>query len=335
MKRECSLWITVALALTLAFTASAAAQADPQCTCAKERKAGDSDPAALATIDVTAILRDGVPRKPTDPQDLIRDAEEHIAAIKARKCYDAADVDILTSPWVRTKEFVELIRQGRPLPEIKLASRTQRNGVFDCAGASVFKGDAKRAVELVREIGLRDTANGKSWSDAWGIMERSATPLGMKQNGDLLVRVDVVLAINKPFEFIYKQVFNVRDVERYCEYDLGNGGYVVVQDLVQDDSKGARPRGTKRNKKWAPKEYFPIKEQISITIIRDNKDGTFTLGNFMSTHGQELKAISGGADFLTKLLFIDLQEEMKKDSIKNRQKWNDLFQKAVLDPEAG
>jgi hypothetical protein len=178
----------------------------------------------------------------------------------------------------------------------------------------------------MREIGLKDTANGKSWSDMWGIMERTVTVLGRKPNGDIVVRVDVILGINKFFEFVYKQIYNVRDIERYAEHHLGNGGYVIVQDLIRDDSAGAPPRAPER-KKRSPKEYFPIKEQISITIIRDNNDGTFTLGNFMSTHGQKLEAITDGAKFLSN--FVDLQEEMKKDTIKNRKKWNDLFQKEV------
>jgi hypothetical protein len=93
--------------------------------------------------------------------------------------------------------------------------------------------------------------------------------------------------------------------------------------MIRDDSAGAAPRGTVRGKR-PPKPYFPIKEQISITIVRDNKDGTFALGNFMSTHGQELK-MGGLGDKL-----LDLLKIMEKDTIKNRRKWNELFQKEVL-----
>lgn len=281
----------------------------------------------LEKVDVDAIVKNGLRSGQTDFATILAEADARIADIRSRKGYTPLDLDILTSPWVRTKEFIQLLQQGQPWPEIKLAVRAERNGVFDSGGTEVFKGQAQRAVQIMREIGLKDTANGRSWSDMWGIMERRATVLGKMPNGDLVVRVDVILGVNKFFEFVYMQIYNVRDIERYTEHDLGNGNYIIIQDMLADDSVGCAPRAPERRKRPA-KQYCPIKEQISITLIHDNKDGTFTLGNFMSTHGQKLEAITDGAKFLSN--FVDLQEEMKKDTIKNRKKWNELFQKEVL-----
>ena len=289
---------------------------------AKEQGTNRLDLAKLEKVDVDALVRDGNSNGKSDWPSVIKEADERIAAIKARKGYTNLDYDILASPWVRVRQFAELLQKGQPLPSISLGVRTQRNGVFDTGGTKVFHGRAKRAVEIMREIGLKDTANGKSWSDMWEIMDRIPTPLGRMPNGDVALRVDVVLGVNKFFEFVYNQIYNVRDIERYAERDLGDGNYVIIQDLLQDDSDGAAPRCPQR-KKRTPKACYPVKEQISITIIHDNKDGTFTLGNFMSTHGQELKAITGGAKFLSN--FVDLQKEMEKDTIVNRKKWNEML----------
>jgi hypothetical protein len=48
----------------------------------------------------------------------------------------------------------------------------------------------------------------------------------------------------------------------------------------------------------------------------------------MSTHGQKLEAVTGWARFFS--FFVDLQKEMEKDTIANRLKWNNLFQREVL-----
>ena len=314
------------LLLAPAFFALDTAHAQPA-QVASTAQGSQLNIASLQKVDVDALLKNGCADGRTEYQAVIKEADERIAAVRARNGYTDLDLDMLTSPWVRTKEFVTLLQEGKPLPEIKLAVRTQRNGVFDTGGTAVFKGNAKRAVEIVREIGLRDQANERSWSEMWGIMERTATPLGRKPNGDIAVRVDVVLGIGKDSEFVYKQIYNVRDIERYSEHDLGDGNYVIYQDLLQDDSAGAPPRATTR-KKWCPKAYCPIKEQISITLVHDNKNGTFTLGNFMSTHGQKLEAVTGWARFFS--IFVDLQKEMEKDTIANRLKWNNLFQREVL-----
>ena len=320
--------LVVLLSVTLQF-ANSVATAQPTLVAARPQGASWFDLSNLQNVNVDHLVKNGSTNGKTDFQAVIKEADERIAAIKARNGYTDLDVDILTSPWVKTKQFMESLQQGQPLPSLELAVRTQRNGVFDTGGTAAFKGDAKRAVEIVREIGLKDSAHGKSWSDAWGIMERIPTPLGQKPNGDVAVRVDVVMGVNKSWEFIYKQIYNVRDIERYAEHDLGDGNYVVFQDLIRDDSPGAPPRATTK-KNWCAKEYYPVKEQISITIIHDNRNGTFTLGNFMSTHGQELKAVKGIAAKIFGGL-VDLQKEMEKDTIANRKKWNELFQNAVLE----
>ena len=280
------------------------------------------DLSKLEKVDVNAVVRDGLGRGKTDIAAVIKEADERIAAIRKRNGYTELDLDMLTMPWVRTREFLQLLQQGKPLPVMTLAFRGQHNGVFETGGTEAFKGNAKRAVAILREIGLKDTANGKSWSEQWGIIERTPTVLGKKTNGDIALRVDVVLGVNQWFNVVYNLIYNVRDIERYAEYDLGDGGYVVVQDLIRDDSAGAAPRKPARGN-WPAKGYYPVKEQISITIVRDNKDRTFALGNFMSTHGQELTA--GVADHVVNLLRI-----MENDTIKNRRKWNEMFQKAVL-----
>jgi hypothetical protein len=326
MSRPIRVGILGILVLMQAFFALDAAKAQPIQMAAKGQ-GGALDVASLEKVDANALIKNGCAAGKTDFQSVIKEADERIAAIKARNGYTELDLDMLTSPWVRTKEFATLLQQGQPLPEIKLAVRTQRNGVFDTGGTAVFKGEAKRGVEILREIGLRDQANERSWSDMWGIMERIATPLGRKPNGDIAVRVDVVLGIGKDSEFVYKQIYNVRDIERYSEHDLGDGNYVIYQDLLQDDSTGAPPRATTK-KNWCPKKYCPINEQISITIVHDNKNGTFTLANFMSTHGQKLEAVTGWARFFS--FFVDLQKEMERDTIANRQIWNKLFQREVL-----
>ena len=328
MRRPIHGWVIGILCSTSLWLAGVSATAQTTQVVAKGPGAAAFDPGTLEKVDVTALVKNGFGNGKTDYASVIREADERIAAIKARPGYTPVDVDMLISPWVRAKQFSELLQQGRPLPDLKLAVRTQRNGVFDTGGTAVFRGDAKRAVEIVREIGLKDCANGKSWSDQWGIMERTPTVLGKKPNGDLAVRVDVVLGVGKGSEFVYKQIYNVRDIERYSEHDLGDGNYVVYQDLIRDDSDGAPDRATSK-KNWCPKKYCPVQEQISITIIHDNKDGTFTLGNFMSTHGQKLEAVTGLARIFT-ALFVDLQKEMEKDTIVNREKWNTLFQQEVL-----
>ena len=310
------------LALAAIFLALDQAQAQPAPPAAKKQAADALDLSALEKVDVDATVREGLGRGKTDTAAVIKEADERIAAIRKRNGYTELDLDLLTVPWVRAKEFLQLLQQGKPLPEMSLAFRGQRNGVFETGGTELFKGDARRAVAILREIGLKDTANGKSWSEMWGIMERTPTVLGKKANGDIAVRVDVVLGVNQWFNVVYNLIYNVRDIERYTEYDLGDGDYAVVQDMIRDDSAGAAPRKPVRGN-WPAKGYYPIKEQISITIVRDNKDGTFTLGNFMSTHGQELTA--GFADRI-----VDLLKIMEKDTIKNRQKWNEMFQKEVL-----
>ncbi len=317
----------VSLAFSFLFTAMVLAEdAKPPAPATAPPPAEWFDLNGLQKVSLADALKNGTANCKSDCPSVTKEADERIAAIMARPGYSDQDYEMLASPWVRTKEFVELMKQGRRLPEIKLAFRGHRNGVFDTGGTHVFKGDAKRALEIMREIGLRDTANGKSWSEMWGIMERAATVLGQRANGDIAVRVDVVLGVNQWFNAVYKQIYNVRDIERYAERDMGEGRYIIYQDMIRDDSAGTQPRGSKHPER-PPKPYYPIKEQISITVICDNKDGTFSLGNFMSTHGQEMKA--SGAMKIGEL-FFDLLTIMEKDTIKNREKWNELFQKEVL-----
>jgi len=182
----------------------------------------------------------------------------------------------------------------------------------------------------MREIGLKDTANGKSWSKMWGHMERTVTPLGKMENGDVVVKVDVILGVNHS-KSIYKQIYNVMTIERYSEHDLGGGCYVIFQNLICDGSEGAKKRASKTKNGYPKKKYYPVVEQISITVIRDNKDGTFTLGNFMSTKAQPLEAIGTMWKILS-AIFVDLLETTKKDTVENRKKWNELFQEEVLRP---
>ena len=319
MRNPITAGILGVLLLASPFAASEEALAQPA---AKKESADTLDLAHLLKVDVPGVVRDGLGRGKTDFQAVLQEADERIAAIRKRNGYTELDLDMLARPWVRTKEFLHLLQQRQPLPDITLGFRGQRNGVFETGGTEIFKGDVKRGVAILREIGLKDTANGKSWSAMWGIMERTPTVLGKRANGDIVLRVDVVLGVNQWLNIVYKMIYNVRDIERYVEYDLGDGSYVVVQDMIRDDSAGAAPRRPTRGN-WPAKPYCPVREQISITILRDNKDWTFTLGSFMSTHGQELTA--GVADHV-----IDLLKIMEKDTIKNRRKWNELFQKEVL-----
>ncbi|NOZ21127.1 MAG: hypothetical protein GXP25_08555 [Planctomycetes bacterium] len=282
----------------------------------------------LDKVEIDVIVEKGLRNGKTDPAALIKQCDEGIQAIRRTKGYSEKDIEKLIWSWERVKECLQAIQQGKPLPKIEIVCKAERNGAMCSGGVKVFKGSAKRAVEIMREIGLKDTANGKSWSKLWGHMDRTVTPLGKMKNGDPVVAVTVVLAVNK-MGFIYEQVLNVRTIEHYSEYDLGNGCYVIFQNMICDDSAGQRPRGYKNKKK---KPYYPVVEQISMTVIQDNKDGTFALGNFMSTKAQPLKVIKG---FWAKLFggLVDLKKTTEKDTVKNREKWNELFQKAVLEPK--
>jgi hypothetical protein len=291
------------------------------------------DLAGLRGVDVDAIVRDGCSRGTSDYASLIREADEQIAAIRARKDYAEADLDLLTSPWIRTKVSLQLLRDGWQLPPLKPTVRVRRNGICDCAETTVFKGDVGRALALLREIGLKDTATGKSWSKTWGCMERIPTVLGQAPSGDIVLRVDLVLGTDLLFDSLYKQLYNVRDIERYSERRLGQGEWLIVQDLIRDDSEGAPPRGPEHPKR-PPKPYHPVKELLKLQVIHDNRDGTFTLANAMCTHGQELKATSEGVLFLKDLLKLDLEKISLEHTIKSRKKWISLFQKAVLAPVA-
>lgn len=284
----------------------------------------------LTPVDVDAVTRDGLGQAKVDFSAVLKEADERIQAIQQTKDYPQEDVELLAQPWILTKQFVELLRDGKRLPEIELKCDAVRDGAMYSGGTCKFNGNAKRACEIMREIGLKDTANGKSWSRMWGHMERRVVCPGRLKSGDLAVKVDVVLGVNQ-WEFIYKQVYNVKTIERYAERDLGDGRYVIIQDLLADDSQDAKPRGADCKPKFVKKDYYPCVEQISITVIRDNKDGTFTLGNFMSTKAQPLQAITGGGKFAS--LFIDLLKTTKEDTVKNRKVWNDLFQKEVLRPK--
>ena len=313
--------------LTLLLFAGEGGQAQPV-QAAKDWRA-QFDPAGLKKVDVDALVAKGWPGTKSDYAAAIREADEHVADIRARQGYTEEDLALLTSPWRRTKECIVLLREGRAMPEMKLAVRAQRNGVCDCGEVTVFKGDARRAIAILREIGLKDTANDKSWSKAGGFMDRIPTVLGQAPNGDIVLRGDLVLGVNKWFDFVYNQIYNLRDVERYAERDLGNGSYVVIQDVIRDDSAGAPPRGPTHFKR-GPKPYRPIKEWVNLFVVHDNGDGTFTLGNFQCTHGQELTPISSGAKFLTTVFMVDLKKTMREDTIASRKKWNSLFQEGVL-----
>jgi hypothetical protein len=54
-------------------------------------------------VDVDAMVRNGGALEKSDYSLLIREADEHITDIRARKGYTEADLDLLTSSWVRTK----------------------------------------------------------------------------------------------------------------------------------------------------------------------------------------------------------------------------------------
>jgi hypothetical protein len=212
-----------------------------------------------------------------------------------------------------------------------MVARAERDGVRDFGDTRVFKGDAKRAVNILCEIGLKDSADGKSWSEAWGYLDRIPTVLGNAPDGDIVLRADIVLGVNTHSDLGYNQIYNARNIQRYTERRLGDGDYVVIQDMIRDDSVGAPPRGPRFSKR-GPKPYHPVKEWIPITVVHGNGDGTFTLGYFVSAHGQELKPISGTVDFLANLFRVDVEKIMRKDTIKSREKWNSLFQQAVLAP---
>ncbi|MEW6360120.1 MAG: hypothetical protein AB1696_27540 [Planctomycetota bacterium] len=292
---------------------------------ARER-AAKFDPKSLEKVDIEVIVKTGLGNNKTDPAALIKQCDEGIRAIKETKDYSETDIEKLIWAWERVKECLQCIQQGKPLPEIELVCKAERNGAMYSGSTGTFKGEAKRAVEIMREIGLKDTANGKRWSELWGHMDRTVTPLGKMENGDPVVAVEVILAVNK-IGLIYEQVLNVRTIESYREYDLGNGCYAILQNMICDGSEGRAPRGSQGKKK---KEYYPIVEQISMTVIRDNGDGTFTLGNFMSTKAQPLKVLKG---IIAKILggLVDLKKTTENDTVENRKKWNDLFQDAVLE----
>jgi len=290
----------------------------------------DIDLKKLQKVDIDQIVRDGLKRGITKPDFIIAEADKQISRLKSEPEYSVMEVEYLAKPWALTRQFVTLMKEGKPLPDMKLFCHAMRSGVTSSGGCSVFKGKAQRAVEIIREIGLKDTANGQRWSKLWGVMDREVTPLGMDQAGNVIIGVDVVLGMNVWLESVFKQVYNVRDIERYCEYDLGEGRYVIVQDLVADNSAGAKPRAPKLRKR-SKKAYYPVDEQISITVIRDNGNGTFSLANFMSCKGQPLKATTTGMSILA--CFVDLRKMMEKDTIKNRAKWNSIFQKEVLRPK--
>ena len=319
-----------ALIVTVPIFAGNVGQAQPAQTAAKDWRA-QYDLAALKKVDVDALVAKGWPGAKSDYASVIREADEHIAGIRARQGYTAENLDLLTSPWRRTKECIALLREGQPLPVTKLAVRTERKGICDCGEVRIFRGDARRAVAILREIGLKDAANGKSWSEAGGFMDRVITVLGQAPNGDIVVRGDIILGVNKWFDFVYNQIFNLRDIERYAERDLGNGNHVVIQDDIRDDSAGAPTRAPTHFKR-GPKPYHPIKEWMNIFVLHDNGDGTFTLGNFQCIYGQDLKRISGGAKILATVFMVDLEKIMREDTISTRRKWNSLFRDTVLAP---
>jgi len=297
----------------------------------KPKKATEGiDLEKLKPVNVDELVANGFKRGKADPKNLIEEAQRQIQRIKSKKGYTREDVFWLSKPWQAVCDYVPMMSEGKPLPEVKLFVHAMRNGVTSSGEIKVFKGSAKRAVELIREIGLKDTANGQRWSRLWGVMDRVVTPLGMTESGDVIIRVDCVLGMNIGAEWVFKQIYNVRTIERYAEFDLGKDCYVVFQDLIRDDSEGAEPRAPTW-KERSRKPYHPVEEQVSITIIHGNGDGTFTLGNFMASKGQPLEAVS----VLGKIFgfFVDLQKQMKKDTIKNRQKWDIVFQEQVLKAE--
>jgi len=304
-----------------------------------KQRAAQFDPKKLQKLEqgeLDAVTEKGLLKNKTEIDALIKRCDEGMKIIDKRiretedfgkeGGYTKEDIRILNWSWAQVKACLEAVKAGKPLSETEPACVARRNGAMYSGSIGRFKGKAIHAVEIMREIGLKDTANGKRWSELWGHMFRTVKPLGKHESGDPIVSVNVILAVNK-IGIIYKQVLNVRTIEQYSEYDLGNGCYVIMQNMVCDGSAGRKPQGYKRK---GEKEYYPVVEQLSMTVIRDNKDGTFTLGNFMSTKAQPLKTVTG---WFMKVIggMLDLKKMTEKDTKKNRVKWNDLFQKAVQD----